>query len=231
MEELIHDFPEFSRRVQELGLLPLLESGVKGFSAMEMVDEDCRYHTDPDTGFSWPLWDWKGPVIREGDCVYGHFFEKKAGFVSAEWWPDLMNWRRSLYGLPQEASVEESVLEILEMNGSLITRDLRKACGFTAPGMRGMFGAYVNRLEMACRIVTEDFVYPRDRQGRPYGWGLALLTTPERLYGRQFCHCPRTPEESRQRIWRHFREILPQATDRQIDRMVGLPPKKTENKA
>ena len=69
---------------------------------------------------------------------------------------------------------------------------------------------------MACRIVTQDFVYPRDKQGREYGWGLSLLTTPEQLLGPGASLCDRTPEESHQRMLAHLHDLLPEATEKQL---------------
>ena len=206
--------------VGEVGFLPLLDSGVRGFSAEEMVDPDCRYVLLPDGGWDWPLWKWKGPVVTEGDCVYGKFFDKKAGFISREWWPDFFNWRRHTHPAPEEGSIEEAILATLHDEGSLITRELRAACGFTGPKMRSRFDAYVTRLQMGCRIVTEDFVYPIDRHGNEYGWGWALLTTPEQLLGRDACLCDRQPEESYQRMKDHLRALLPQANEAQIVRLL-----------
>ena len=205
--------------IQEMGFVPLLWSGIPGFSAEEMVDDDCRYVVFDD-GWDWPMWKWKGPIINEGNCVYGKFFDKKTGYISLEWWPDFCNWRRSVYPAPEAGSVDEAILLTLQEHGSLITRELRAACGFTGPKMRSRFDAYVTRLQMSCRIVTEDFVYPRYRHGHEYGWGWSLLTTPEQLYGRDACQCDRTPEASHDRIMAHLRQILPQATDKQLLKLV-----------
>ena len=202
--ELISSAPQMMEAIQQLGFVPLLWSGIRGFSAEEMVDQDCRYVVYDD-GWDWPMWKWKGPIINEGNCVYGKFFDKKAGYISLEWWPDFCNWR---------------LLLTLQEHGSLITRELRSACGFTGPKMRSRFDAYVTRLQMACRIVTEDFVYPRDRHGHEYGWGWSLLTTPERLYGREACQCGRSPQESHDRIFAHLRQVVPQATDRQLLKLI-----------
>lgn len=206
--------------IQEIGFLPLLDSGIRGYSAEEMVDEDCRYVVFPDGGWDWPLWKWKGPVVTEGDCVYGKFFAGKAGFISREWWPDFYNYRRYSRPAPGEGSIEETILLTLEECESLITRELRAACGFDGPKMRSKFDGYITRLQMAARIVTEDFVYPRDKHNRQYGWGWSLLTTPERLLGRDACLCDRTPEESYERIRRQLRTICPEATDKQIDKII-----------
>ena len=206
--------------IQQIGFLPLLESGIYGFSAEAMVEDDCRYVVFPDGGWDWPLWKWKGQVVAEGNTVYGKFFASKAGFVSREWWPDLCNYRRSVHPAPEEGTIEDAILETLREHGSMITRELRAACGFTGPKMRSRFDSYVTRLQMACRIVTEDFVYPVDRHNREYGWGWALLTTPEQLYGRDFCQCERSPEDSFERMVGHMRKMLPDADERQLKKML-----------
>ena len=96
----IYNAAQLIERIQQIGFLPLLDSGIRGFSAEEMVAEDCRYVTFPDGGWDWPLWKWKGPIVTEGNCMYGKFFNKKAGFVSRTWWPDFCNYRRSQYPQP-----------------------------------------------------------------------------------------------------------------------------------
>lgn len=206
--------------IAQMGFLPLFDIGVNGFSADALVDDDCRYVVLPDGGWEWPLWKWKGPVVTDGNCVYGKFFASKAGFISRDWWPDFYNYRQSTHPKPEEGSVEEAILLTLEENGSMITRELRAACGFDGPKMRSRFDAYVTRLQMGCYIVTEDFVYPHDKHGREYGWGWSLLTTPEQLLGREACRCRRTPEESLQRMVAHLQRLLPDASEKQIRKML-----------
>ena len=166
----IHSCPELMAYIQKVGFLPLLDSGIVGYSAEDVVDEDNRYVVFDDGGWDWPLWKWKGPIVQEGICVYGKFFASKAGFISREWWPDFCNYRRSKHAEPEEGSIEEAILLTLAEQGSLITRELRAQCGFTGPKMRSKFDGYVTRLQMATRIVTEDFVYPVDKHNNEYGW-------------------------------------------------------------
>ena len=216
----IHSCAELIDFIREVGFLPLLDSGIRGYSAEDVVDDDCRYVVLPDGGWDWPLWKWKGTIVTDGDCVYGKFFGGKAGFVSREWWPDLFNYRRSVYPEPEQGSIENSILLTLQEHGSMITRELRATCGFTGPKMRSRFDSYITRLQIACRIVTEDFVYPRDRHNREYGWGWSLLTTPERLLGRDKCYCPRTPQESFNRMFVHLKSLLPKASDKSIEKLL-----------
>ena len=216
----IYDQTQLTELIQQIGFLPLLYSGIRGFSAEEVVSDDCRYVRFSDGGWDWPLWKWKGPIVTEGGCVYGKFFAGKAGFISREWWPDFCNYRRSQHPAPEAGSIEEAILLTLQEHGSFIARELRAACGLTGPKMRSRFDSYVTRLQAACRIVTEDFIYPRDKHGHEYGWGWSLLTTPEQLYGKDSCQCPRTPEESFERLLEHFKHILPEASEREILRML-----------
>ena len=170
MKERLHSAAELIEYINEVGMLPLLTIEPSlGWSAEEVVDDDCQYTVLPDGGWEWPLWEWKGDIIRESGCAYGKFFRGKAAFISREWWPDFCNWRRGTRPCPAEGSIEEAIVETLRMNGSMPTRDLRRACGFTEPKMRGKFDGFITRLQMASYIVTEDFVYPEDKHGRQYG--------------------------------------------------------------
>ena len=209
----IHTCAQLIEFVDQIGFLPLLRMGVQGWSAQEQVDDDSQYTSLPDGGWEWPLWQWKGDVIKECGCAYGRFFDGKAGFISKRLWPDFCNWRRSRLGQFDADSVEAMILEILKQHGSLITRELRAVCGFTEPKMRSKFDTFITHLEMAGYIVTEDFIYPRTRKGKQYGWGWALLTTPERLFGREACLPDCNPEESRERLVAHLQSLFPDADD------------------
>ncbi len=216
----VADCPQLMEVIEKVGFMPLFDCGIPGFSADEAVAPECRYVVLPDGGWEWPLWQWKGPMVTEGGFAYGKFFGGKAGFVSRRWWPDFCSWRRSIFPEPDADSVEGVILEVLRTNGSMITRELRAACGFTGGRMRSRFDAYVTRLQAACRVVTEDFVYPHDKHGSPYGWGWSLLTVPESLFGREACQSPRLPADSRALIYNHLHALLPKASPRQIAKLV-----------
>ena len=157
----IYTAAQLTAFIHEVGFLPLLDSGIPGFSAEDVVTDDCRYVILPDGGWDWPLWKWKGPIVSDGNCVYGKFFNKKAGFISRDWWPDFCNYRRSISPIPEEGSIDDTILIRLRENGSLITRELRATCGFDGPKMRSRFDSYITHLQMACLIVTENFMVGR----------------------------------------------------------------------
>ena len=220
-EGFIHTASALIDYINDVGFLPLLNVGIAGWSADEAVDEECRYAMRPDGSWEWPLWEWKGEILRESGCAYGKFFGGKAAFVSRAWWPDMCNYRRSRAPLPAEDSIERAILDTLKAEGSMVSRELRAACGMTGRGMRSRFDSCITRLQAQCRIVTEDFVYAHDSRGHRYGWGLALLTTPETLFGVEACRPDRTPDESRERIIRQLRHILPALPEQRIARLAG----------
>lgn len=212
-EKEIETPDELISYINEVGILPLLRVGLPGFSAQEVVSDACQYRALPGGGWEWQLWRWKGQVIREGHFAYGRLFFNKACFMSLRLYSHLCNYRRSLYPQPDGTTIEGMILDTLRDGHSMITRDLRASCGFIGKGMRGKFDTYVHRLERACRIVTEDFVYSRDRNGKEYGWGLALLTRPEDLFGHEACRPDCSPEESYDLLAAHLRRLFPATSD------------------
>ena len=162
----------------------------------------------------------KAGAIQETGCAYGKFIMSKAAFISKRLWPDFCNWRRFVSPKIEEGSIEETILYTLEENGRLISCELRKACGFDGPKMRGKFDTYVFHLQNAGYIVTEDFIYPHDKNGKEYGWGWALLTTPEARFGKEACNIQRSPEESFDILMKHFHKILPEASDKLLEEIL-----------
>ena len=180
-------------------------------------------------------WEWKGPVIREGHCAYGKLFAKKAGYVSLEWLPHLVNYRRTLRYAKDEdtAALDDVVLQTIASEGSATVKELRRMLGF-ARGRRRTADDLVDdmpgvvkiplepiltRLMMSVRVVISDFEYNTDRHGRPYGWGVARYTTPESLYGRLDAGC--TPQESHDKMVQHLHRMLPYAQESKILKLIG----------
>ena len=62
--------------IQKIGFLPLLDSGIEGFSAEDIVTEDCRYVTFSEGGWDWPLWKWKGEIVHGEKAHFRYFGER-----------------------------------------------------------------------------------------------------------------------------------------------------------
>ncbi len=215
----------------QLGFLPFFPCGIPGFSIEEMVAPELWF-SDQEDG----PWEWKGPVIKEGHCAYGKFFNRKAGYVSLEWLPDLMNYRRSkpLAYNDDIAALDDIVLQTIEIEGSATIKELRQLLSFAkGRGKRKKtqetseqpldekisLEPILVRLMMELRLVISDFEYNIDRHGRPYGWGIARYATPESLYGPM--SVDRTPQESFNRILEHFKKLFPDAPEKILLKLIG----------
>ncbi|MCM1136532.1 MAG: hypothetical protein NC400_13280 [Clostridium sp.] len=163
-------------------------------------------------------WEWKGPALRKTGCAYGKFFRGKTGFISANWYPDFANYRRDGYDFDARyedglASYQDkTTYEIIEKYDSLLSKEIKRIGGFGKNGRKG-FDGIMTRLQMQGYVITADFEYQKDKQGRTYGWGVARYATPERYFGALFTEnvYRRTPEESKERILAHLQECFPAA--------------------
>lgn len=237
---VINSPESLERCALKMGFLPFFSHEIQGFSIEEMTPREFWFSDDVEGP-----WEWKGPVISYGSVAYGKLFRGKAGYVSLDWYPDLLNYRRSLYHPNDD---ERKLYGILKENESLLTHDLKQLAGYvrtrrprlnplqkmlaeeeknvvkTPRSRREGFETAITRLQMACFVVIADFEYRYDKEGRPYGWGIARYTTPEALYGEELVlkalH-ERTPEASRRRIVDHLSKLLPHATPQQISRLIG----------
>lgn len=210
------------RLVQEIGFLPFFANDINGFS----IEEHCPPELWFSDGADGP-WEWKGPVARSGKCVYGKFFNGKAGFVSMEWFPDFANYRRDGYDFDARyddglaSHKDKNVYDTIEANGALLSKELKDICNYRKGGNKG-FETVITRLQMQTYVNIADFVYMQDKYGRTYGWGVAKYSTPEEMFGYEavtFAY-KRNPQESKELLSGHLSRILPDVPERQILRLI-----------
>lgn len=214
----IHSAEDIWVLVQEMGFLPLFQNEIKGFSIEEHTPSSLWF-SDTEPG----PWEWKGPVIRMGDCFYGKFFAGKAGYISKEWFPAFANYRRdgydfdALYDDGKAARKDKYVYDTVVKDGSLLTGELKKKCNYVKGGNKG-FETVITRLQMQTYLVVEDFEYLRDKTGTTYGWGVARYSTPERLAGEDFFYeeYRKKTEQSRQDVYAHIQKLFPSVSDKQL---------------
>ena len=195
--------------VSRLGFLPFFSNSIEGFSIEEHISPECWYNSSDG---AWSAWEWKGPVIRETGCAYGKFFEKKACYISPEWFPDFANFRRDGYDFDARYDDglanyrDKELYELLDQNAPVISKRLKQLGNYKKGGNKG-FDTIITRLQSQCYAVISDFVYMKDRFGNPYGWGVAEYSTPERFMGEAFTQAVynRTPEESFELILNVFK--------------------------
>lgn len=209
--------------VLKAGFLPLLKNDIEGFSIEEHTPRELWFADDAPGP-----WEWKGPVIQMGGCVYGKFFSGKAGFISLECFSDFLNYRRDGYDFDARyddglaSRKDKHLYDTLAENGSLLTGQLRNMTNYRKGGNKGFEGC-ITRLQMQTYVVVSNFEYKIDAQGRQYGWGVARYTTPEEQLGQDFVESAyqRQPEESRLRVYDSLRKLLPQTDERQLWRVIG----------
>ena len=219
MAKKIQTLPELEELVCTLGFLPFFANDIPGFSIEERIAPKLWFAGDIDGP-----WEWKGPIIRNGRCVYGKLFQKKAGFVSLQWLPRLVNYRRGGYDFEDRyddglaSYLDKQIYETLVKHGSLRSTDLKRMCG--AP--KG-FDTCLTRLQMQTYITISDFIYAQDKYGMPYGWGIAQFETLESLYSEDTvtANYDETPEVSGQIIFAYLKSLLPKATEKQIQKIIG----------
>ena len=208
--------------IERYGIIPYFTNSIKGFSIEENVAREAWFSAEEG------VWEWKGPVIRETGCAYGKLFENKAAFVSMEWFPDLANYRRDGYDFDARfddglASIREKELyDLLAEHEPILSRGLKVRGNYRKDGKKG-FDSLITRLQAQGYVVISDFVYLQDKYGKTYGWGVSEYSTPEKLFGESFTDriYKISPEESRNRIFQHLREMFPDAAEKDINRFLG----------
>ena len=229
---------QLERLIQEWGFLPFFKNAVNGFSIEEIMPPDLIFGEHGEEG----AWQWKRPIISHWQCAYGKFFAGKAGFVSLDWLPDFMNWRRYLFPLRKFGSDAHRILKILADNESMLSKELKIASGFTLSRKRTVFNpenpqhpvlnrhngmvfdSMIASLQMGVYVCIADFEYQISRNGEPYGWGIARYSTPEAMYELDVrsAVCGRSPRQSRCRIVEKISSLFPEADVKNIDKIVGL---------
>lgn len=221
MERKITSWQTLERVALNYGLLPFMDCGV-GVSIQELTPE--RYWFEP--GVDGP-WEWRMEVARRGLAAYGKLFRKKAGLVSREWYPDLANYRRDGYdfdaryedGLAGHA--EKRVMDVLLWEGPMLSKDLKRAAGFDGREMKG-FDAAITRLQMQTYVTVHSFEYSVDKQGKPYGWGVAKYAVTEDVLGEEVTRAAygRDPRESKARLIDRLGLICPDAFDDDLEKLI-----------
>lgn len=215
---------DLTAAIREFGFLPFFENSIGGFSIEEHIAPQCWWNSE--TG-AWSAWEWKGPVIRETGCAYGKFFEKKACYISREWFADFANYRRDGYDFDARYDDglapyrDKRLYDLIEGNAPILSRQLKQLGNYKKGGNKG-FDTSVTRLQAQGYVLISDFVYSRDKSGKTYGWGVAEYSTPEVFMGSDFSDrvysC--SPEESYEKIAAHLGRLFPQLSADKIKKFI-----------
>jgi len=223
--ECLHSPEDLLDLVREVGFLPLFSNDIPGFSVEEHTPAEDWWVDDP----ARDPWAWRQLLAPNACVAYGKFFDKKAGFVSKEWFPCFANYRRDGYdyeGLYEDGKMTsrcKRIMDVLELNEdaegtALLSCDLRKRAALE----KGFEGA-VTDLQMKSFLIVSDFRQKRNRRGESYGWHVAEIMTPETKWGYDAVNSlHEKPEDSWQRICSHIRKHFPSADDRDLLKLAGI---------
>jgi hypothetical protein len=77
---------------------------------------------------------------------------------------------------------------------------------------------------MRTYVANRDFEYKTDRFGKPYGWGIALFSLSEEIYGEEMFHIQSgiTPKESFYRMKTYLLEQLGFAFEKKVMRLLRI---------
>ena len=221
----IHSPEELIRTVNEIGFLPLFQNSVPGFSVEERTAPSAwwtgKEETDP--------WEWRRIAADSAQVAYGKFFARKAGFISLAWLPDFLNWRRdgydfdSLWEDEKAPFRQKKIMDLFSGGQEMFSFDIKRKAGFGKEGEKNFEGV-ITDLMMAGYLTIRDFRCRLNRQGLPYGWHVAVYTTPEALwgYGRVTSAYAKAPEESREAVYGRVRACFPGASEGQIRKILAF---------
>ncbi len=220
----LHSPEDLLDLILKTGFLPLFSNDIPGFSVEEHTPAGDWW-----TDSAKDPWAWRQVLAPNEQVAYGKFFDKKAGFVSKEWFPCFANYRRDGYdyeGLYEDGKMTgrcKRILDVLELNENaegigLLTCDIRKRAALE----KGFEGA-VTDLQMKTFLLMSDFRQKRNRHGEEYGWHVAELMTPETKWGYDTVNsCAEKPTESWRRICEQIRRHYPAASEKAVQRMLGI---------
>ena len=233
----IRTWQELINWINEVGFLPLFGNEVEGFSAEE--------HTSPNYWWSGDRqedpWEWREIIAASGQVAYGKFFGNKAGFISLEWLPYFVNFRRNGYDFDaryQDGLASRREKKIMDFfigededgdavykDERILSTDLKKAAGFGKGGEKNYPGV-ITGLQMQMYLVISDFVRRKNKYGEEYGMAVSILLPPESIWGYEAVTAAYSekPRESWNRIFQHVKKMYTAADENDIIRLIGKIP-------
>ncbi len=173
--------------IRRVGFLPLFSNSIPGFSLEEHVTSGSWWSGNPASD----PWEWRQILARREEFAYGKVFEKKAGFISKEWFPAFANYRRNGYDFDalyddELASRRSKKLMDEFMDGrSWLSFEAKARAGFGKGGEKNFEGT-LSDLQMQTYLIMHDFRQKLNRKGEAYGWYIAALEMPEAKWGYEF---------------------------------------------
>ena len=230
----IRTWRELVNWVNEVGFLPLFANEVPGFSAEEHVHTWSWWTGDPEQD----PWIWREIIAGSHEVAYGKFFNKKAGFSSAEWLPYFANFRRDGYDFDARwedglaGRREKKIMDLLTdkdeegditfPDKKILSTDLKRKAGF-GKGMDKNFPGITTGLQMQTYLVITGFERRKNKKGAEYGMPVSFLQPPEAVWGYEAVTSAykEEPAVSRRRVIERVLEKFPGCVEGQVVKVIG----------
>lgn len=218
----IKSVDELIAYINEVGFLPLFCNEIPGFSVEERTAAKYWW-----TGNERDPWAWREIIAGQGNIAYGKFFDKRAGFISKEWMPYFANYRRDGYDFDARyddelASIRsKKIMDLFDYESQWYSFEIKQKAGYGKGGEKN-FDGVMTELMMQTYLVMRDFRQKRNKKGVAYGWPVAIYAMPEQLWGHEHIASAykEDPSVSKERIFAHMRAQYPNATEKQIQKVL-----------
>lgn len=177
--QCINSAGQLEKYIGKVGFLPLFRNGISGFSVEEHVQPQ-HWWTDDDMD----PWRWRMELAQCENMAYGKFFDGKAGFITREWFPFFASAARDGYDFDSRADEglakpeEKRIMALFNDRNLCDTSYLR-----TRSELKKKFDITMTRLMQTSYLIINGFTQRVNKSGEPYGWHIAIYTTPETKWG------------------------------------------------
>lgn len=209
--------------IDRVGFLPLFRNGIPGFSVEEMVSPLYWWTDDPLRD----PWYWRILLSGSGKVAYGKFFDGKAGYVSKALFPVFACARRDGYDFDslrdegRATNRESRIMALFDSETELYSCDVKLRAGFGKGGEKNFEGT-VTSLMNRCYLIDRDFRPRLNKQGQPYGWHIAVYSTPEHLWGEDYVRSAYAvgEDECRRILLANMEQRFPNAGKKAVEKLV-----------
>lgn len=224
-EKRIKTVDELEDYINKIGFIPLFSNSIPGFSVEEKTASAHWWCGD----LNLDPWEWRTEISRRGNIAYGKFFGKKVGFISKEWIPYFANYRRDGYDFDalfddEKASLRmKKIMDCIDHDIEIYSNELKNMAGFAKGGEKNYEGTLTD-LQMHTYLCVRDFKKKLNKKGEPYGWAIAIYSTMEHIFGKDFVTkaYSENPAESFEKIMKHVINMYPNVEENNIRKEFGI---------
>jgi len=182
-------------------------------------DGPFRWHTGcPETD----PWEWRMRVLDErGDIAYAKVFNKRAGFITREWYPRFLAARRGgisfaeAYESGTISHFAKRIYEVIAAHGSLPMEGIKQIAGFARED-KSKFDSALTELQMRLYITIQG-------QQLNHAWPSTVFCTTEHFWGEEVFEqaAQLSAQEATEKITQQVLKLNPAASEKKTAKFIG----------